>query len=502
MKTLILCLLITSQAMAAISANSAWEVRPTVGDDTNGCGFVAGASGTDYSQQDAKNTAGNNISTTDAVANGTTTLTSATASFTSAIVGNIIYLQGGTGALTNVRRQVVTFTNSTTIVLDATVATGTGITMNIGGACAGIASPGPLLDFVASNAIFVKATGTLSVAAATTLTDAVTTTSTAPPNRLEGYTTTRGDGGKFTMLATAGSFTVLTAPSTVNGWFIRNIIIDCDAQTGCRALQLAGQSMLDNAKLMDFLVDGVLIVFDNPYTIIRRTEITGGQAGCSAGVNNGATVGTVIEWNWVHDNACPGISVINGRRGFILNNLVTNNSGVTSTGIDLGNSQGLVVYGNTVSKSGLHGISSANAIMRGTTIRNNLLVENGTSGTGCGLSNTVAGTAAWPQYDGNAYFDNDDGERCNIDDTGAVNAINGVAPYTNVFDVILSVNPFTNAAGNDFTLNNTAGGGAALRGTGVPGVFPGAGGTGYQTFGALVPDPGAASTPCAFACIQ
>ena len=89
----------------ALSASGVWEVR-TAGNDTNGGGFKSGASGTDYSQQDAKNTAGNNISTTDAVSDGTTTITSATAAFTSAIVGNFIYLTGGTGSIAAQWREV------------------------------------------------------------------------------------------------------------------------------------------------------------------------------------------------------------------------------------------------------------------------------------------------------------------------------------------------------------------------------------------------------------
>ena len=76
----------------ALPAATVWEVRPTAGSDTNGGGFVAGASGTDYSQQNAANSAGSDISTTDVVATGVATITSATASFTSAIVGNVIYL--------------------------------------------------------------------------------------------------------------------------------------------------------------------------------------------------------------------------------------------------------------------------------------------------------------------------------------------------------------------------------------------------------------------------
>ena len=68
----------------ALSVSQVWEIR-TTGSDTNGGGFHAGASGTDYSQQAAAQ-----VTVADAVANGTTTLTSVTASFTAAHVGNLV----------------------------------------------------------------------------------------------------------------------------------------------------------------------------------------------------------------------------------------------------------------------------------------------------------------------------------------------------------------------------------------------------------------------------
>src|SRR6266851_651165 len=121
----------------ALNSNCVFEVR-TAGTDTNGGGFksTAPVGSTDYSQQDAKNTVGNNISTTDAVAAGTTTITSATASFTSAIVGNVVYLTGGTGTIAAQWREVLTFVNVTTVTIDASIAVSTGMTMNIGGALA------------------------------------------------------------------------------------------------------------------------------------------------------------------------------------------------------------------------------------------------------------------------------------------------------------------------------------------------------------------------------
>lgn len=63
----------------SLSAATVFEVRPGAGNSTNGGGFVAGATGTDYSQQNNKNSGSTDKSTTDAVANGTTTITSATA---------------------------------------------------------------------------------------------------------------------------------------------------------------------------------------------------------------------------------------------------------------------------------------------------------------------------------------------------------------------------------------------------------------------------------------
>ena len=80
----------------ALAAASVFEVR-TAGNDTNGGGFVTGAAGTDYSQQDAKNSGGADSSVTDGVTAGTTTVTSLTAAFGTTIVGNIIYIGVGSG---------------------------------------------------------------------------------------------------------------------------------------------------------------------------------------------------------------------------------------------------------------------------------------------------------------------------------------------------------------------------------------------------------------------
>ena len=53
-----------------------------------------------------------------------------TAAFTTAHVGNIVYLQGGTGPLSATRREIVARVLATEITVDATVSAGTGITLS------------------------------------------------------------------------------------------------------------------------------------------------------------------------------------------------------------------------------------------------------------------------------------------------------------------------------------------------------------------------------------
>src|SRR5581483_10920625 len=219
----------------AISTLTTWEVRPTNGNDTNGGGFVQGSTGTDYSQQNAKNSGGNNGSTTDAVANGTTTITSASASFTSALVGNIIYLSGGSGSLAADRYEVKTFTNSTTIVVDRNVATGTGITMNIGGALKTLSQLNTSMNAVNGNSAWVKAESTITTAS--TITFIFTGASSAQQPAVKGYATTRGDGGKVTIQVSSSTGDAIVNINSA-GLSFENFILDGNSKSSQRGLIL------------------------------------------------------------------------------------------------------------------------------------------------------------------------------------------------------------------------------------------------------------------------
>ena len=65
----------SSSAQAALTADAAWEVRPTNGLNTNGACYDTGGAGTDYSQQNAAQLSLTDLATSGA---GVTTLTSVT----------------------------------------------------------------------------------------------------------------------------------------------------------------------------------------------------------------------------------------------------------------------------------------------------------------------------------------------------------------------------------------------------------------------------------------
>lgn len=446
----------------ALSAASVWEVR-TAGLDTNGGGFVAGAAGTDYSQQDAKNTAGSNISTTDAVAVGTGVITSATAAFTSAIVGNIIYLQGGTGALAAGWYQVTVFTSSTSITVDRNVAAGTGITMNIGGALLTIGQALTNMT-VANNTAWVKV-GTYNITSA--LATGVGGSGTFN-NRLIGYNATRGDeplGANRPTVATNGN-AINGFNMAHDGWEVRNFIFDgAGASRGLIGLNITAQyPIVHNVKVKDFDTRGVYAATN--MVLFSEGEITA----CSEGMRI-ATQNTRIAVvnSCIHANTGPGVVCDADSNGITFTRTaILNNSGASSDGLSLGTAYAVRVLGCTLYGNGRDGIRATAAYAQiGSQVSNNLIVGNG----GYGINYSSVRASNFGGFNYNAFYNNTSGAR------------NVILAGPN--DVTLTADPFTNAAGGDFSLNTTAGGGAAARAVGFPGAVPGISTTGHLDIGAV-----------------
>jgi hypothetical protein len=255
--------------------------------------------------------------------------------------------------------------------------------------------------------------------------------------------------------------------------------------------------MAYNVKVINFTTMGIN-GNGNVQAIVLNNEVTAGVS-CTLGIDVG---NNSVAWgNFVHDNQCSGIS--SQAVADIKFNLITNNTGSTTDGIQVFGTFRIDLSNNTIFGNERHGINYGQPYLAsGVIARNNLIVGNGGYGF---VGGDAAGSAAFPQFDGNTYFSNTLGDRRFMDDTGVVNPIDGAAPYTNVLDVFLSSTPFTNAAGGDFTLNNVAGGGAAARASGNPGTLPGVGGIGYIDMGALQHQDsggGGGSTPNAGAYVQ
>jgi hypothetical protein len=437
----------------ALSANTVWEVR-NAGNDTNSGGFVAGSTGTDWSQQ-----ASPQYAVTDGVTNGTTTITSATANFGTDVVGNLVYGAGGTGSVTGAWYQIISRTNATTIVVDRTtgLTAGTGVTLNIGGALKTINQLSAVM--VNSNKAYVKADGTYTTTSAITF---------ANGGRLSTYTSSRADEGQATL---QGVTTTGIAFLNVGSLQIRNLIVDCNSLTGTTGI--SGANYLVNVKVKNYGTYGIRSLVNSAYGFFLGCEVTGGLSAATNGISiagtNGNSVGYQVLGCNVHDGFGGGIDISGAQGASAMKNIVSNMTGIGITGASQS------VTDNTVYGCGSHGIRiNGGAYLA---CYGNLLVNNG----GYGFSSSAAFPAA-PQYDGNAYYNNTLGTRQNLDD---VTGINAIAPYTNTQDIILTANPFTNAAGNDFTINNTAGGGAALRGKGRINRWPGLTITGYPDFGAV-----------------
>lgn len=434
----------------AISANSVFEIR-TAGSDVAGGGFVTGASGTDFSQQDAKNTVGNNISTTDATCSGSTTLTSATASFTSAIVGNIIYLAGGSGTIAAQWRQVTAFTNATTVTIDAVIGASSGMTMNIGGALASPGQAGAMM--IAGNMAWVK-TGTYNITSTTsnvsggkvTINDQVL---------FRGYNASRGDDGTPPTLTASGiATTVLVTVSGLTGvaW---NLKADGASLTSIQGF-LVSNSLAFAAKCLAVNCTNSGFSMSQPGELLLcRATTCATQPAFLIASSGGIAFGCVS-----HANSVIGFSATGGQSS-VIDCLSYGNTGAGSHGFSL--MRGAYMNNCSAYGNGGAGFSNDSAPQR---IRIANCISEGNTTYGFAL----AGTGAWSVVLNCATYNNTSGSSDNAPSIGTITALSG--------------SPFTNAGSGDFSLNNTAGAGAACRAAGLPGVFPGGLTTAYLDIGA------------------
>lgn len=423
----------------ALNAAIVFEVQ-TGGSDTNGGGYKTGATGTDWTQQAAAQ-----YSVTDGVTAGTTTITSATANFGTDVVGNLIYVQGGTGTITAGWYEITVRTNSTTITVDRStgLTAGTGVTLIIGGALASLGQACAIAT-VAGHIVYQK-NGTYTISSASTN---IATGCLAPSAgvMLIGYSSSRTTTNSGTHpLNQFGAVSTMTFFTTSNSFYAHNIDVDGAVQTASKGSS-ASQCIFDHCKFSNCVAGGGVGSGGTSYYFCEFTGCTT-VAACSGG--------SIAYGCEAYANTFNGFSGIT-----CINCLSYGNTGATTDGFVSAGIlylQGCVAYNN-----GRDGFRINSGNVKGAI---NCIAEgNAAFGYTIGNSITVLNNCA--------AFNNTSGR---ISGTPIIDA--GVTTCT--------VSPFTNAAGNDFSLNNTAGGGAALRALAYPGTFPRGNTTGYLDIGAV-----------------
>ena len=435
-----------------------WEVWPTSGSDNNGGGFAIGGAGTDYSKQATPQYALTGVAS---AGSGNTILSSAAAA---AMVGNIAQVISGsnfnTGFFEVVSVSVGVSITFSTNNASQSICSGVGSSgvINIGGALATLSAMLATATLT-TDMCYVKATGSYTATSAFSV-----TVQTNNPFRVVGYTTTRGDNGRFTWTTSTNSINLIESGSgSPSGYSFENILFTNTAGSPGDCLH-AKSSNGANFKLRNCKIAGTFNVgINGNYAVdylfgplvVELSEITGT-------VSHGILNSSFTELIGVAIHNCGG----DGVHMHVINNgscLSTFNSAIKANA-------GYGVYIDSTAGGSLVAIKQTD------------IVDNGSDGIYVGASTPGVSLVVW-----NCIFYGNTGYRINISASGSISLFSslcnaggndGTGTYHNCSldptDISLSADPFTNRTGTppDLSLNSTSGGGALCRNAGTPATLP------------------------------
>lgn len=439
------------------------------GDDLNGGGFVVD-DGTDRSQQTAPHVTfdGATVTAANGAAGSTITLTGYTV-LDPEDKGNYLRIASGTNFTAGLYRivSVNEGTNSWTLDRNCTSGAGSAMVGRMGGAVATLAAAMTATSAVAGNKIWLRATANYDLTATVT---PVSGTLTAAPVTIIGYGTVRGDATKPVVRCAASTVTLFTLSN--NAIHLENVELQGNSQTASKGVSMTGANVtVSRCKFSGFSAQAITQnsttshVFDNEFTA------------CSDSGTVSVLNGTFGPGNHVHDNTTSGIA--GSALSHIIGNVVVDNSGATSDGVNA--IQSGLVYGNTIARSGRDNLA-LNGTQRPCMIVSNVLSEPGRNNLTVGASSWESGGEEFSGYLRKNFFYLGGGSGANINNMTVAGD-----------NVELSADPFVDAAGGDYGLNNDAGGGATVREAGFQNSFPGASFTGYRDGGAVQHEGGGGS---------
>jgi hypothetical protein len=429
----------------AANATAVWRVRPS-GNNQNGGGYDPGISGagTDYSQQNAAQVtqSGGTVST------ATTTLTDTGATFTSALIGNAIRLNGS-GITGSFYTFIIAVPTGTTLTLQTSPGTSaTGVTYSIGGGWSDFwtNTTAALAIVVPGNIIYILGSGTPNPSSyvydytAVSFLSAIGDTT----NGRIVYANDPSTPGYKAPPDTTGGMPVIKAPTNVfnNTGFTSDYI----EMQGLWFVANSSSGQLVNQNSYYSFLGCVLDQFGQDYGLVGSNCSVIQVAGCEvySSVAAGAGIVTAVPLNSgiiagcnIHDTIAAGVS---GGTVTIASNIIAkcNGDGII---IGLGSATSVSVFGNTVDGNAGHGINlnSATPIVS-TAVFNNIFsnhVGSGKAGLRCGSGTAAANVRIAGFIDYNSFYNN----------TANYSAFNA-SPH----DTALSVTPYVNSATENYSL--------------------------------------------------
>lgn len=439
-----------SRVRAVASNNSVFEMRPTNGNDSNGGGFVSGASGTDFSQQNSAQY----TFTTLASSNGTTNpcvVSDTNHNFVASDVGNIMQITAGTNWTTSFFQIVSVAANNATLDRACgTAASLTNGTYAVGGALKTFSKLNTALNIFGSAVAWVKAESIITTAATITLNPTVISSGNCCNISVNGYTSSRGDNGQVTIQA-SGSLSNNPVVNLNGSIQFINFTIDGNNQTTTRGILLSA----NNVTLSNCVVKNTTALYGISVTganaLIDRCTVTANTVSNAIVTTNAVThiMYTIAYSNTLSSNAFAG----SGSRIVIDHCIAANNTGAVP-GFLIQMSQGYSLFiSNVAYNNGGDGFLFQQGQQGTGRFLNNISYGNG--GFGINTANAIVTGYFYGDY--NSYGSNTSGNLNNMP--------------AGSHDVTLTADPFVLGASLNFSLNNTSGGGANLKGVGFPGFI-------------------------------
>jgi len=422
----------------ALPATTVLEVR-TGASDNNGGGFVTGETGTDYSQQDAAQAS---LTIASLVHSTTTQINVAVGDFTvSALdVGNLLQITGG-AATAGVYRITAADVANNRWTLDRSAGT---VNFTVVGSMGGaFATPGKAsaIGVVAGIITWVRA-GNYNITSTTSNVSGGRVTLGTANTRMIGYQSTRGDltGVRPLLTATVNTMTMVTSTNDV---VFGNINLSAGSATGIGGTSSSAGSLIHDVKVTGANASTTGAFLGGANSCHLRCEASGGSTNGFHG-QGGHFIGCVAS-----GIAGRGFQVSGSQCSVFSHCLAINNTGGSGKGFDLGTATGSAIFLNcTAYGNASENFDNSSAPVAACNWINCLAVG---STTAFGFTRNGR---AWNC----AAFNNNDG--------------NYGSSVIKVGSFDLAADPFVDATGLDFALNDEANGGGVCRAAGFLGAFP------------------------------